>query len=816
MPSMQDLMTQYAPSAENVPSAPSMQDLMAKYSKPQPKPDTSFVSNYGQSFLNAANESRIGLEGLGQSVGKALYGDNPQDASEQASRQAELAKIQSDTAQSGVVPSGVAGTLGSVAGGIAGSPTSWTPLGEISAIGDVVKGGAKVGGLTGLIQNTDDNSIWNHLLGAGEGAAEGATAAAVLGKTGQALTEIPGGIVNRFKGALADSAEDMAIQSEKNWDDASNLFKSSAQNGAIINDSSAQNILNKVKSAVGSLRSRESATAGTLSDFESTLQKGNVSPADLHDFRKDLNDVIKENTKSKIDGGGINKDGQKAMAAKDALDEALSNLTGKDLSSGTPQAIEDLQNGINSTARAYRYDRVANMLKDAGGDPNTIMRGATRLLKNTNGLNDEEVAALNDLATRGTGQSIERALGTFGLDWGKTKNMALPVLTADAAKLGGGAYLPGGVPMVAAGTILRQTGKWAAKGKGQNLLDTIMERETAPPINPVTPPPPPMLALPAPKITNYVNSFGQNVPLSAADREIIGQSPSTAAERQPTASITAAQQVREKFAPAFAQNEVVLQAMKKMQEDNLWQKNHIPPEQLVQEAAQRFKDAGLSMGEVGNALIHFLSDQQGSMPLPRFSALMNAVKSFNPEKLISLAPATAVANIPYQSYGRINNQASQNTLVSQSNAQPDVSNFAKAESNNNPNAKNPNSTASGEYQFTNRTWADMVAKYGKQTGIAIGDKNNPQAQATMATFYAKDNISSLQKSLGRMPSKPELYMAHVLGAQGAANLIKADPNQEAIMIFPRQVFDANRQIFFDGSRPRRVSEVQNILAKKVS
>lgn len=142
--------------------------------------------------------------------------------------------------------------------------------------------------------------------------------------------------------------------------------------------------------------------------------------------------------------------------------------------------------------------------------------------------------------------------------------------------------------------------------------------------------------------------------------------------------------------------------------------------------------------------------------------------------------------------------------------------FAKAESNGNPNAKNPNSTASGLMQFTNRTWADMVNKYGSQTGIKIGDKSNPQAQQVMARLYAQDNIKELQKLTGRTPTQGELYAAHVLGATGASKLLNADPNQEAVMLFPRQVFDANRQIFFTGKRPNTVGEVQQILAKKVS
>lgn len=152
----------------------------------------------------------------------------------------------------------------------------------------------------------------------------------------------------------------------------------------------------------------------------------------------------------------------------------------------------------------------------------------------------------------------------------------------------------------------------------------------------------------------------------------------------------------------------------------------------------------------------------------------------------------------------------------QSNAAPDIEKFAKAESSNNPNAKNPNSTASGLYQFTNKTWADMVNKYGKQVGITLQDKNNPQAQAYLTKKLAEDNAQSLTKTLGRAPNIGELYMAHVLGATGAAKLINADPAKQAVLLFPQQVLNANRSIFFNGKQPRTVAEVQQLLSKKVS
>ncbi len=150
---------------------------------------------------------------------------------------------------------------------------------------------------------------------------------------------------------------------------------------------------------------------------------------------------------------------------------------------------------------------------------------------------------------------------------------------------------------------------------------------------------------------------------------------------------------------------------------------------------------------------------------------------------------------------------------------PLLDKIQKAESGNNPNAQNPQSSASGAFQFTNGTWAQMVKKYGQQTGITMQDKTNPQAQAVMARFLAQDNIKSLQKNLGRMPTKGELYQAHVLGAHGAAQLIRAvqsTPNRQAIMLFPKAVTGANHDLFFNGNTPKTVQQLYSTLSQKVA
>jgi hypothetical protein len=140
-----------------------------------------------------------------------------------------------------------------------------------------------------------------------------------------------------------------------------------------------------------------------------------------------------------------------------------------------------------------------------------------------------------------------------------------------------------------------------------------------------------------------------------------------------------------------------------------------------------------------------------------------------------------------------------------------------AESGRNPDAKNPNSSASGPYQFTNQTWRDMVNKYGDSTGIKYADKADPDAQRTMASLYARDNANQLASNLGRDPSPGEVYMAHVFGPNGAEKLINATgTGAKAKDIFPANVVRANRNLFFDKVRPRSASEVYDLLDSKVS
>jgi hypothetical protein len=137
-----------------------------------------------------------------------------------------------------------------------------------------------------------------------------------------------------------------------------------------------------------------------------------------------------------------------------------------------------------------------------------------------------------------------------------------------------------------------------------------------------------------------------------------------------------------------------------------------------------------------------------------------------------------------------------------------------AESRHNPHAKNPRSTATGAYQFTERTWLDLMRRHGAALGHAdaaakIGVENGAPTVAdpanrkailalrsdskiagALAARYSDENRAALSRSLHRKVSESEVRMAYLLGASGAARVLKAaksHPDQPVDRLVPAAV-----------------------------
>jgi hypothetical protein len=167
---------------------------------------------------------------------------------------------------------------------------------------------------------------------------------------------------------------------------------------------------------------------------------------------------------------------------------------------------------------------------------------------------------------------------------------------------------------------------------------------------------------------------------------------------------------------------------------------------------------------------------------------------------------------------------------------------AKMESNFNPTAGASTSSARGLYQFIEQTWLGTVKEAGTQLGYgkyadaitkfpsgsySVNDpaarhaimklRDDPAAASSMAAVLTQSNSFNLTGKIGRRPTDAELYIAHFMGASGAARLItnaEDNPQASGARLFPNAAA-ANRPIFFDRTgRARSVAEVYSVLASR--
>jgi len=168
---------------------------------------------------------------------------------------------------------------------------------------------------------------------------------------------------------------------------------------------------------------------------------------------------------------------------------------------------------------------------------------------------------------------------------------------------------------------------------------------------------------------------------------------------------------------------------------------------------------------------------------------------------------------------------------------------AQVESGLNPQAGAPTSSARGLFQFVEQTWLGTI----KQSGAALGYgqyaaaitqtpsgryevsdpemrneilklRTDPTANAVMAGAFTQANAALLSERLGRSPSEGELYIAHFLGAGGAAHLISAaasNPSGTAARYFPNAA-QANSSIFYDRTTgaARSLAQVRDVLTAR--
>ncbi|MCE7796051.1 lytic transglycosylase domain-containing protein [Sphingobium sufflavum] len=168
---------------------------------------------------------------------------------------------------------------------------------------------------------------------------------------------------------------------------------------------------------------------------------------------------------------------------------------------------------------------------------------------------------------------------------------------------------------------------------------------------------------------------------------------------------------------------------------------------------------------------------------------------------------------------------------------------AQIESSMNPNAKARTSSATGLYQFLDQSWLAVMNNHGAEHGMewaanAIQQGSNgryyvsdpavrqqildlrkhPETASVMAAEFASDNRTYLESRTGRPAESVDLYLAHFLGAGGAAKFLTAadrNPDASGAALFPAAA-RANRSIFYDRQgNSRSLSDIRQSFAQKL-
>jgi hypothetical protein len=166
--------------------------------------------------------------------------------------------------------------------------------------------------------------------------------------------------------------------------------------------------------------------------------------------------------------------------------------------------------------------------------------------------------------------------------------------------------------------------------------------------------------------------------------------------------------------------------------------------------------------------------------------------------------------------------------------------LADKESSFLPDSKARTSSAEGLFQFLETTWLEVLKTHGAKHGFgaaadaisvsggrySVADpedrkwilnlRRDPYLSALMAGEMANRSRGRLEQEADRAPTEGELYLAHFLGLNGAARLMKLigeKPDEKAPKVFPSAA-KANKAIFYSQeAKKKKDSTVAEVHAR---
>lgn len=124
----------------------------------------------------------------------------------------------------------------------------------------------------------------------------------------------------------------------------------------------------------------------------------------------------------------------------------------------------------------------------------------------------------------------------------------------------------------------------------------------------------------------------------------------------------------------------------------------------------------------------------------------------------------------------------------------------------NPRTGSYLSSAAGLFQFLKGTWNDQLRANGAKYGIALGTPpTDARANALMGAEFIKSNMKYLNGKVKRDLTETDVYLAHFLGADGAAKFLQLDSNAKAASIMQDEA-RANPGVFYNREGKERTAK----------
>lgn len=380
----------------------------------------------------------------------------------------------------GTLPtSGIRGTINAIPKAL-GAASDWASANTFANTGRLAKAGnlvvqtaksAALGAPGGAIYGASDSKTGNEVEGAITGAGAGAGLGAALRPVSAAVGATAKGISNTAKGAFARSGDQLEEAGQKIKDTSSKAYQKMRESGASFRPEAKENIINSIDDALKSdgplNQGLHGNTMSVLQDLKSAAESPDFSLEELDQYRRLLSRIPKT----------VPEDVRKSSIVIDALDSSVNSLKDADLSNGSREAIDALNEGRKEYSKYSKFDRIRTIIDNSGGDANKLKSGLQRFANNpkmTRGFSPSEMKALQDAAKNTTGEGLLKMAGKFGIDLGSSLsvgNAGLPALYG--AVTGATAGVGPAFGVVAGGTAARQAQKYIARAKADDLLKLI-------------------------------------------------------------------------------------------------------------------------------------------------------------------------------------------------------------------------------------------------------------------------------------------------------------------------------------------------------